>query len=237
MVNKTKKLVVTNSKEEWKCRINTMKCKKEGEVLGNKGIDYKENKDKTVKIRYGHKMEMLFSKKIISLRSFNSSLKLMNLEEKPYLKFKYDSAIIHSVDDSTYPDRDPNEEVSGWFKWFFYDTNEKGVIMLVAPWVNIKIAIDKNTCLWHKIDDDNECKETEIVANVEPAGIIPYYNIVDIIEDGDNYYPIPHLYCRFNKTSSPFIEQFLLKKALNIAFKEGKPIERLQLSRILKMNK
>ena len=159
------------------------------------GIANNSQKEKEDRIRYGHKVEKEFAKKLIDFRLFNSVEKRKNLFDKPYLKFRYDSAIVRSIDDETYPGRDENEIVSGWYKWAFYDTTEKGVIMLIASsWISVKIAIDKNTLIWRKIDVSDSVKETEIVVDTEPAGLIPYYNIVDILEEGDDYYPIPHLF-------------------------------------------
>ena len=196
------------------------------------GIMNNGQKEKENRIRYGHKVEKEFAEKLIDLRPFNTPAKLMELVDKPYLKFKYDSTIVRSIDDETYPGREENENASGWYKCFFCDTTEKGVIISIAPWSNVTIAINKQTQLWRKVEENDAIFDTEIVVDTEPVVLIPYYNIIDIWEEGDDFFPIPHLFCKFDFNLSPFTEKFLKYRKLNVYFKEGKPIEQMDLIRI-----
>ena len=59
------------------------------------------------------------------------------------------------------------------------------------------------------------------------------YLCVDINEDGDNRYPIPHLYCRFDFYGLPYSKCFLKNRKLRVDFFEGKPVETIQFRRLI----
>ena len=62
--------------------------------------------------------------------------------------------------------------------------------------------------------------------NVNTIGRIPFYNIVDINEDGDGYFGCPHIYCIFNEKMGPFseicYEYHDFKTEKRILFEEGR---------------
>ena len=54
--------------------------------------------------------------------------------------------------------------------------------------------------------DSNQYSGETLELNVNIIGRIPFYNIVDINEDGDDYFFCPHIFCIFQEEMGPFTE-------------------------------
>ena len=69
------------------------------------------------------------------------------------------------------------------------------------------IVIERSTGRWALIDYDLSKKvdqERFVTANVFRVGRIPFRNIVECDEEGDEYYPGPHLYCKYAENGEPY---------------------------------
>ena len=164
-------------------------------------------------------------KKLLNHAIMGKKEYLHKILRDPSLKFIMDAAIIHSTDDKTYPGRDDNDEsITTWYKIWFYDLTNEGIEFLTAPYINVKIAIDTDTRQWRIVKKDNLTYESEIVIKADYIGVIPYFNIILINEDGDDYFSEPHIYCRFEYDNTPFIMSYLKYRKLNINFEDNKPI-------------
>ncbi|MDE6721522.1 MAG: hypothetical protein K2J84_05175, partial [Bacteroidaceae bacterium] len=149
----------------------------------------------------------LIEKKLLRPIIDNSRDALMYRIKNPASKFKETEVILHSIYDETYPKGSANEEPSPWFRAFLYDTYNDGIQLYPNPWTYEKIIINPfgYWVLKSKFDKSQYSGET-IELNVNIIGRIPFYNIVDINEDGDNYFACPHIYCIFHKNMEPFSE-------------------------------
>jgi Restriction endonuclease len=137
--------------------------------------------------------------------------KLMNLF--PY-KCGHPKFIVRSIDDSTYPDtaEPPKGEMSSWFRPEFGRHYYNGIEAILS--VNTLI-VDKEDHRWAVIDyfdsDVSVGEETSAIdpdryeiVNAYAIGRIPFRNIVEVDEGGDEYYHDVHLFCRYADASQPY---------------------------------
>jgi Restriction endonuclease len=130
--------------------------------------------------------------------------------KEPPEKFHHSELIVHSVDDDTYPDVDINPgRVSGWFKIEIWDFYYNG-LFVVGNIVHGKTLPDGHWTVVpvrHQLAEaqDNDLKLFELLR-------IPFRNIVEIDTIGDEFYPQPHIYCRYADKGLPY-EGFLYVRA------------------------
>ncbi|MHC1782323.1 MAG: restriction endonuclease [Anaerolineaceae bacterium] len=133
---------------------------------------------------------------------------------QPYLRFMNSKFVIHSIDDSTYPNVIENSVgLSSWFVVEPYDFYFNGIEVVLGM---IEVLID-NDGRWaqYKIDETYDGqKYTKI--NVFHIGRIPYKNIIEYDNEGDEYYRSPHIYCNFADEGTPYesfrFEAYEMKK-------------------------
>lgn len=120
----------------------------------------------------------------------------------PWRKFEYSEAIIHSIEDTSYPRVDDQAVgISGWFKSEFCDLYHNGIEFMMR----VQVAVVDSTGRWAIVPYGKTVQSpglTEFRAYL--VGRIPYRNIVDIDTRGDEYYPGPHIYCRFADLGEPW---------------------------------
>ena len=129
--------------------------------------------------------------------------------EHPELRFKDSEIIVRSIYDlynKVYPKANKDSENSTWFKSELHDLYSNGIQLYLTPWITETIVVTPNGSWMQKAEYDKikyEGETLELKVNV--IGRIPYYNILEI-NDGDNIFPYPHLYCRFEGNHGPFDE-------------------------------
>lgn len=121
---------------------------------------------------------------------------------KPYEDFRVDEAIVHSIDDVSYPNSDKGRVgISGWFRVEFYSFYFNGIEVILTP---PRVIMDSNgrwaTIKYGESFDSRRFAE----ADVFKVGRIPFSNIVDYDLEGDEYYPGAHLYCSFSSGGTPY---------------------------------
>ncbi|MBI3247798.1 MAG: restriction endonuclease [Deltaproteobacteria bacterium] len=121
---------------------------------------------------------------------------------RPSEKFEIPEVIVHSIDDTTYPDVDVKETgISGWFKLEVWDFYYNGLEFAIG----IEYAIVDADGYWSLIEYNESYDETKYQKiTVMKLARIPYRNIVDFDIEGDEYYPQPHIYCRFADGGAPY---------------------------------
>ena len=120
---------------------------------------------------------------------------------RPYDKFAHSEVIVHSLDDSTYPDIDTSPGISGWFKVELYDFYHNGLEVILG----IDRGIIDNRGKWAAIEYDEDFDRTRYQAiKLWRLGRIPWHNIREYDLDGDEYYNCPHFYCRFADDGTPY---------------------------------
>jgi len=205
--------------------------------LLEKYFGYPYNKEQDIKekrIVDGHRIRKEVEEKLLSYKITSDIQYAKRIQEDPTLKFIYDAAIIHSTDEEAYPEEEKNEYgFSRWFKCWFYDITHEGVEFLPKPYLGTKVAVNTDNRMWRELEDSESPLDNEIALDVDYIGLIPYYNIVHINNDGDDYFPIPHMYCRFEFQGLPYSKCYLKNRKLKIDFFEGKPIGTMQFRRII----
>jgi len=144
-------------------------------------------------------------------RRIQKELLTARVEQKDFLKlpnkrFCSSEAIIHSIDDDSYPDtHDPEEGlISGWFKLEFWNNYYNGIEFITG----IRLIAERDG-RWTIIPSEREEAGIETHRAWE-IGRIPFRNIVDIDVGGDEFYPFPHIYCRFAEAGMPY-EEFVYR--------------------------
>ena len=159
------------------------------------------------KIIDSQKGKSLIQKKLLAPITDNSRDALMDRIKNPSKKFKDSEVILHSIYDDVYPDANADGEPSTWYRTFLHDTYNDGIQVHLCYWTYEKILINPFG-EWVLKSEFDKCQyrgET-LELNVNIIGRIPSYNIVDINEDGDDYFGCPHIYCIFNEKMGPFSE-------------------------------
>ena len=205
--------------------------------LLEKYFGYPYNKEQDIKekrIVDGHRIRKEVEEKLLSYKITSDIQYAKRIQEDPTLKFIYDAAIIHSTDEEAYPEEEKNEYgFSRWFKCWFYDITHEGVEFLPKPYLGTKVAVNIDNRMWRELEDSDSPLDNEIALDVDYIGLIPYYNIVHINEDGDDFYPIPHISCRFEFQGLPYSKCYLKNRKLRLDFFEGKPVGTIQFRRII----
>lgn len=195
----------------------------------------KEQEEREKRIIDNHKIKKDAEKKLLRYKITHDIKYAQEIVKDPTLKFIYDAAIIRSVEDTqTYPDEGKTAAgFSNWSKKFFYNLTIDGIEFLDAPYIDVRVAVNKNNRSWRKLDKNEYPSDDEIVINTDYVGLLPYHSIVLINEEGDEYYPIPHIYCRFEFDGRPYSKCYLKNRKLRVDFFEGKPVDIVQFHKIV----
>lgn len=124
----------------------------------------------------------------------------------PESRFKEGEIIIRSIYDETYPDENNDNVNSSWFKSELHDIYYNGIQVYLMPWITETIVVNSNGWWMLKSEYDKKQYQGETIElKVNIIGRVPFCNILSI-QDGDNIFPCPHLYCRFEGSHGPFAE-------------------------------
>lgn len=145
----------------------------------------------------------LVMKRRVQRELLTESVSSREVLARPNQRFCSTEAIIHSIDDSEYPwvSEEPEGSISGWFKLEFWDTYFNGIEFILGI-REIVIGKDEKWAILSHIDDVEGVDFFK--SKVWHIGRIPYRNIVEIDSSGDEYYPFPHIYCRFADRGEPY---------------------------------
>jgi hypothetical protein len=159
------------------------------------------------KIKDSKNGKSLIQKKLLEPITDNSRDALMDIIKNPSKKFKEKEVILRSIYDDVYPDANADGEPSSWYKSYLHDTYNDGIQIHLDSWKYEKIVINPigEWLLKSEFDRIHYDGET-LQLNVKIIGRIPYYNVVDINEDGDDYFGCPHIYCIFHGHMGPLTE-------------------------------
>lgn len=159
------------------------------------------------KIKDSKNGKSLIQQKLLAPITDNSRDALLDRIKNPSKKFKETEVILHSIYDDVYPDANADGEPSSWYKSYLHDTFNDGIQIHLNYWMYEKIIINPIGEWMLKSEFDRIHYDGETLQlNVNIIGRIPYYNIVEINEDGDDYFDCPHIYCIFHEDKGPFSE-------------------------------
>ena len=120
----------------------------------------------------------------------------------PYDKFAHSEAIIRKMGDATYPDRQdsPGSKISGWFKVELYDFYHNGLAVILG----ISRAVLDAKGRWAIVPGGGPIDPALREGRAWRLGRIPWSNICEYDVEGDEYYNIPHIYCDFADSATPY---------------------------------
>ncbi len=121
----------------------------------------------------------------------------------PWLKFKDNDLIVHSIDDTDYPQDDSFQYgVSSWFKTIAYGFYYNGmeIMSMAQSRFDGYIREDGAWTLSKPLQDIEKFTKVTLLQTRR----IPFKNIVDYDLEGDEYYNCPHIYCRYSEGGSPY---------------------------------
>lgn len=117
-------------------------------------------------------------------------------------RFAVPEVIVHSVDDAIYPNVDTRETgISGWFKLELWDFYFNGLEFVI--WIDPGVIDDDGNWAVIKYEQPFDATKYREIKMYHLARI-PYSNIVEVDVEGDEYYPQPHIYCRFANGGEPY---------------------------------
>ncbi|QDK80672.1 hypothetical protein EXU85_19495 [Spirosoma sp. KCTC 42546] len=113
--------------------------------------------------------------------------------------------IIHSIDDTKYPEHELNQE--GKYQWFGAEIRSRSHKGLEFTTAIEEIYVDKDY-FW--TDELQKNYEDFLKIKVARVSVIDYEDIVDYDLRGDEHYIKPHFFCKFKHNGTPFIEQYYM---------------------------
>lgn len=113
--------------------------------------------------------------------------------------------IIHSIDDTKYPEHELNKE--GKYQWFGAEVRSRSHKGLEFTTAIEEIYVDKDYS-WTKKPPLNSSDFVKV--KVARVSVIAYEDIVEYDLKGDEHDICPHFFCKFKHNGSPFIEEYYL---------------------------
>ena len=160
----------------------------------------------------------------------------MPLDEYLSSKFKKSRFILRSIHSDTYDDPEENIQPTWYFHNYIYDALDNGIEFMSLMPPEKDIIVNLETKEWHfKTDNEKLTYNTACINNNDLAviGLVPYHEIIETEEDGDQTFSDPILHCNFSYNETPFKEIYYKYKKENINFKENKPIEPLGVAKLI----
>ena len=137
------------------------------------------------------------------------------------MQFKSDKAIIRSINDID----DPYGDDASFCQIFPFQLTEVGIEFLDCPWIDFRIAINTNTRCWRQIKEDEEIRDNEFDVRADHMVLIPYYSMVDIIEEVNVRFDCPVIICDYEFNNTPFLRSYYKNRKTKADFLEGKPVD------------
>ena len=172
------------------------------------------------KVLQGNKMKKEIQKKLLRKTDWNHNTR-MRIAEDPSLQFKYTKALIRSINDVD----DPYGDEARFCQICFFQLTEVGIEFFDCYWIDFRIAINTNTRCWRKIENDEELMENEFDVRADHTVLIPYYCIVDIMEEGDERSDYPVIVCDYMFNNTPFLRSYFKNRKTKADFMDGKPVD------------
>jgi len=161
----------------------------------------KETKNNVAKLRHSLKMKKRIAKDFIK-KDLDVKYISKYTHYEPRMKFSVGEIIIRDIDNDTYPDFNKKKGISEWFKVELYNLYLNGIEIYLYHPRELIYNENYNWDLLHQENDNRKKKYKSISVNM--IGRISYSNILEYDFDGDNYYPMPHIFCRFDLNEMPY---------------------------------
>ncbi|NJO92398.1 MAG: hypothetical protein HC831_28090 [Chloroflexia bacterium] len=162
----------------------------------------KEKQNNAAKVKHGLRMKKKIEKDFIR-KDLDIHYITKHVLFEPRLRFEVGEIIIRNIDNDIYPEIDKDSSgMSPWFKSEIYDLYHNGIeIYLFYPY---EIIVDKDGS-WDLLKkEEDERKKRYETYRVNRVGRIPFFKIIEYDFEGDGYYPMPHLYCKFDLDGMPY---------------------------------
>lgn len=191
------------------------------------GSEFDKEKNARQKLEDARNGKKMVEQKLLQGVQQYSSRTICQIHEFPYKKFRVTEVIIRSIDEENYPDANKDGETDTWFKSFLHDIDHDGILLNLTPWTYNTIVINPNgewltKDEFKKLNYEGEALEL----NTQLIRKIPFSNLMQIDEDGDDIHTCPIIYCKFSRENGPFTSMHFdyhdLDRHTRIIFKKGK---------------
>jgi hypothetical protein len=121
----------------------------------------------------------------------------------PTEMFRRSKLVVRSLNDTKYPevDADPPSGISSWLVLGPYDFYHGGLMVILG----IRLVVTAEGGHWAYINEDLDVRELRPgMGKAWVLGEIPWRNIREIDDAGDNHYRGPHLYCDYADNGRPY---------------------------------
>lgn len=152
----------------------------------------------------------------------------MEISKNPSFQFNFSKIAIRSIDDI---DGSHGEGKAQEFCPF--QLTDVGMELMDCCWIDFRLAVNIETKSWRRLKDDEQLLSNEFDVCAEHIVLVPYYCIVDILENGDDYNDNPVLLCDCMFKNTPFIRGYYKHRRTKVDFLEGKPLDTVSLSLLL----
>lgn len=126
-----------------------------------------------------------------------------SIARHPFDKFRHSHVIVRSVSDESYPYT--ATELGGhpgWYRLATYDALHDGLELLLGT----DSVVADFAGGWRRASPGERREQGNHLLRALRIGKLPYERIVEFDLDGDEYYPLPHLYCEFPDRHDPFTD-------------------------------
>ena len=196
--------------------------------LLSKYFDFTTGNNNKEKVLQANKMKQVVQKKLLRNIEWNHNT-LMQIAQEPSLQFRYAKALIRSINDID----DPYGDDANFCQIFPFQLTEVGIEFFDCPWIDFRIAINIDTRCWRKLKEDDKLLGNEFEVRADHTVLIPYYSIVDILEDGDERSEYPIIICDYEFNNTPFLRNYYKNRKTKADFMEGNPVEIIYITQLI----
>ena len=117
--------------------------------------------------------------------------------------------------------------ISPWFRVYLIGTYHRGIMLGLSI---EELVFDKHNEKWRR--DAFEKGETEYITAFR-VGYVPFERVEEVNWKGDEYYPYPHIFCRFNSRKGEPYERIAFCREVRDSLNRPRYIE---LSNVVRRN-
>lgn len=166
----------------------------------------------------------------------NNIKERMAMIENPPSKFKRSRFILRSIHSDIYDNPEDNILPTWYYHNYIFDALDNGIEFMDSTSPQNDIIVNLVTRGWHFKTDNERLTDYITCINkncLKVIGLVPYHEIVETEEDGDQTFRDPILHCKFSYDGKPFKEIYCKYEQENINFKENKLLEPLEVAKLI----
>lgn len=182
------------------------------------GIGKSKSESNATKIRKQARAKKQVWNKLI--RKDLDKIPVETLAANPSIKFIMDEFMLLSAQSALSPER-YGDDVTHGLAWPI-DLRDEGIELSLPVYRSILFNVKNNT--WRVKSESDHVEDSEYELQGQAIGLLPFTQIIEIEEEGDNYYVCPILHCESDELIDAFSKITTNYYPLGIIFDEGKSL-------------